>query len=97
MRCILNGVDLAARVRALRLPSVHSFEFVKDFHMVCEDFSVENGCLTPTMKLKRQACAQLYAKPIAEMYAFHAALPKGAPPAVTPAASSGAAPIPSKL
>jgi long-subunit acyl-CoA synthetase (AMP-forming) len=51
---------------------IHSFELVKDIHLVAEDFSVENGCLTPTLKLKRAHCAKMFAEPIRAMYAYHA-------------------------
>jgi long-chain acyl-CoA synthetase len=42
---------------------------VKSVHFDHELFSVENGMLTPTMKLKRNEGKAKYAKQITEMYA----------------------------
>lgn len=45
-----------------------SFETVKNFHILDEDFTVENGFLTPTMKVKRKLVAERHAKELEELY-----------------------------
>ncbi len=44
------------------------YEKPKDFAITTEDFTVENGLLTPTMKLKRRAVMEKYGKEIAALY-----------------------------
>ena len=44
-------------------------EKIRDFRLVLEPFSVENGMMTPTMKLKRRVIEKQYAEMIDEMYA----------------------------
>jgi long-chain acyl-CoA synthetase len=44
-------------------------EKVRDFRLISEPFSVDNGMLTPTMKPRRKAIEQHYADLIDEMYA----------------------------
>lgn len=41
---------------------------VQNFTILGEDFSVENGILTPTLKLKRKEAAKRYAGEIEQMY-----------------------------
>ena len=48
--------------------SLASFEQIKRFHILNQEFIVGNQ-LTPTLKVKRKACAHLYAKEIAALYA----------------------------
>lgn len=48
--------------------SLASFEQIKRFHILDQEFIVGNQ-LTPTLKVKRKACAQIYAKEIAALYA----------------------------
>ena len=43
-------------------------EKVRDLRVVDEAFTVENGRLTPTMKLKRRAIESAYAGLVEEMY-----------------------------
>jgi long-chain acyl-CoA synthetase len=45
-----------------------SFEQIKAFRIIKEDFSIENGFLTPTMKVKRKLVAEHYKALIDEMY-----------------------------
>lgn len=45
-----------------------SYESVKKFAILDEDFSIENGLLTPTMKMKRKVIAQRHAQAIANLY-----------------------------
>ncbi len=44
-------------------------EQVKQFRILPEDFSVENGTITPTMKIKRKPINERYSDLIEEMYA----------------------------
>jgi long-chain acyl-CoA synthetase len=77
-----KGIDLGTdllrdeRVRALvaneleeRAHDFKGFERPRDFELVAEDFTVDNGLLTPTFKLKRREAAARYAALIEAMYA----------------------------
>jgi long-chain acyl-CoA synthetase len=44
-------------------------EKIRNFHLIADPFSVEQGTLTPTMKLKRSVIEDRYADEIDEMYA----------------------------
>lgn len=57
-------MDAVAREAQLR-----GFEFAKAVTLVVEPFSVENGLLTPTMKVKRPQAKTFFAQAIADMYA----------------------------
>ncbi|MCH8569746.1 MAG: long-chain fatty acid--CoA ligase [Balneolales bacterium] len=46
-----------------------SHEKVRQFRLLLEPFTVENGILTPTMKVKRKVLEQRYADLIAQIYA----------------------------
>lgn len=48
---------------------LHGFEIPRSIHLVDELFTVENGLLTPTFKLKRQQARDKYEKEIERMYA----------------------------
>ena len=48
---------------------LYGFEIPRSIHLVHELFSVENGLLTPTFKLKRQQARDKYEKEIERMYA----------------------------
>jgi long-chain acyl-CoA synthetase len=52
--------------------SLASFETLKRFCVVAEDWAMDSGELTPSMKLKRHAIEQRYAPEIAAMYADEA-------------------------
>jgi long-chain acyl-CoA synthetase len=45
------------------------FETLKRFHLVAEEWTLEGGELTPSMKLKRRVVLERYAQAIAAMYA----------------------------
>ncbi|TPP60537.1 Long-chain-fatty-acid--CoA ligase [Fasciola gigantica] len=75
-----TNTDLCAdkRVRNLILSELHTvgkqkglkgFEQVKVIHVAVEPFTVDNGLLTPTMKLSRPAVRRRYAKLVDDMYA----------------------------
>jgi long-chain acyl-CoA synthetase len=53
--------------------SLPSYETIKRFTVLDRDFSQEHGELTPTLKVKRKACTQKYAREIDAMYDGEAA------------------------
>ena len=44
------------------------FEKIKNIYLDCEHWTIENGMLTPTMKLKRQVSKNKYMEVIQGMY-----------------------------
>lgn len=48
--------------------SLASYEMIKRFTILPEPFSMDNGELTPTLKIKRKVVYEHYAQEIAEMY-----------------------------
>ncbi|PKA62940.1 Long chain acyl-CoA synthetase 7, peroxisomal [Apostasia shenzhenica] len=48
---------------------LRGFEFAKAVTLVAEPFTIENGLLTPTFKIKRPQAKAYFAKEIADMYA----------------------------
>ncbi|XP_042426486.1 long chain acyl-CoA synthetase 6, peroxisomal-like [Zingiber officinale] len=61
---VLADMDDVGKQAQLR-----GFEFVKAVTLVVEPFSLENGLLTPTFKIKRPQAKAYFAKAIADMYA----------------------------
>ena len=53
------------------------YETMKRFKVVPEEWSVEEGTLTPSMKLKRRVVEKKYEKEIREFYADEATAGKG--------------------
>lgn len=71
-----DGALKDGRVRALikgeidRLGgSFKGFEAVREFALIAEDFTTENGMLTPSLKLKRRKVFETYGALIQQMYA----------------------------
>ncbi|XP_021772943.1 long chain acyl-CoA synthetase 7, peroxisomal-like [Chenopodium quinoa] len=62
---VLADMDALGREAGLR-----GFEFVKAVTLVPEPFTVENGLLTPTLKVKRPQAKVYFEKEIGEMYAL---------------------------
>lgn len=60
---VLGDMDAAAREAQLR-----GFEFAKAVTLVVEPFTLENGLLTPTFKIKRREAKDYFGKEIDEMY-----------------------------
>jgi long-chain acyl-CoA synthetase len=56
-----------------------SYEKPRDFALVREDFTVDNGLLTPTLKLKRREVVARHGRILEELYTRLAA--DAAPPA----------------
>lgn len=61
---VLAEMDVLGREAGLR-----GFEFVKAVTLVLEPFTVENGLLTPTFKIKRPQAKAYFERAISEMYA----------------------------
>lgn len=61
---VLAEMDAVGREAQLR-----GFEFAKAVTLVLEPFTMENGLLTPTFKIKRPQAKAYFAKAIADMYA----------------------------
>ncbi|XP_016647754.1 PREDICTED: long chain acyl-CoA synthetase 6, peroxisomal [Prunus mume] len=60
---VLADMDAVGREAQLR-----GFEFVKAVTLVLEPFTIENGLLTPTFKIKRPQAKEYFAKEISTMY-----------------------------
>ncbi|KAL5713918.1 long-chain-fatty-acid--CoA ligase [Ranunculus cassubicifolius] len=60
---VMSDMDAIGRKAQLR-----GFEFVKAITLVLEPFTLENGLLTPTFKIKRPQAKAYFAKAISEMY-----------------------------
>ncbi|CAL5036206.1 unnamed protein product [Urochloa decumbens] len=61
---VLADMDSVGKEAQLR-----GFEFAKAIRLVAEPFTVENGLLTPTFKVKRPQAKTYFAKEISDMYA----------------------------
>ncbi|TVU50843.1 hypothetical protein EJB05_02234 [Eragrostis curvula] len=61
---VLADMDSIGKEAQLR-----GFEFVKAVTLVAEPFTLENGLLTPTFKVKRPQAKAYFAKEISDMYA----------------------------
>ncbi|MGE3802750.1 MAG: long-chain fatty acid--CoA ligase [Candidatus Kapaibacterium sp.] len=59
---------IEADIRRLQRP-LSAFERVRRFEVLPEEFTVENGMLTPTLKVKRKEVMKVYAELIEGMYA----------------------------
>jgi long-chain acyl-CoA synthetase len=55
---------LISRINA----TLANFETIKRFRLVADEWSIDSGELTPSMKLRRRIVAQKYANEIAEFY-----------------------------
>lgn len=60
---VLADMDALGREAQLR-----GFEFVKAVTLTLEPFTMENGLLTPTFKIKRPQAKECFAKAISDMY-----------------------------
>lgn len=66
----LETVDIAIEADIKRLQNdLASFERVRRFELLTEPFTVENGLLTPTLKVRRSQALATYADIIETMYA----------------------------
>ncbi len=60
-------IDLIRSVVEEKNRQLASFETIKDFRLLAE-FSIENGLLTPTLKVKRNVALERFADLVEEMY-----------------------------
>ena len=67
-RVIGHYAEIVAQANA----KLASFESIKRFLVVAEEWTLEGGELTPSMKLKRRVITTNYAEPIASLYADEA-------------------------
>jgi long-chain acyl-CoA synthetase len=67
-RVIAQYQAIVDRVNA----SLANFETIKRFHLVPDEWTLDSGELTPSLKLKRRVIAQKYAPEIAALYADEA-------------------------
>ncbi|MDR3467562.1 MAG: AMP-dependent synthetase/ligase [Xanthobacteraceae bacterium] len=63
-----SKADLLARMTA-QLTGLPRFAQVRAVHLTLDPWTLKAGLLTPTLKIKRERVALLYAKEIAELYA----------------------------
>ncbi|KAG8955261.1 hypothetical protein FRC03_011235 [Tulasnella sp. 419] len=59
---------LAMMTNTAKHNGLKGFELVKNIHMTTEPFSVENGLLTPTFKIRRRDAQAMYKAAIDELY-----------------------------
>ena len=67
---LLASAEINALIRGIveeKNKELASFETIKDFRLL-EEFSIENGMLTPTLKVKRNVAMDRFADVIDEMY-----------------------------
>jgi long-chain acyl-CoA synthetase len=70
-RALVDGVTLTMAIEADLKDlqrDLSAFERVRRFKLLAEPFTVENGLMTPTLKVKRKAVSDLYAAEIEKMY-----------------------------
>lgn len=68
---MLNHPDVVAAYRAVLdefNPAFSNTEQIKKFMLLNEEWTIDGGELTPTMKVKRKVVLQKYAKEVEEMY-----------------------------
>eukprot|EP00898_Chlorokybus_atmophyticus_P002686 jgi/Chlat1/3418/Chrsp23S03748 len=65
----VEAAIIASLKQAAAQAQLRGFEQVKAIRVVPEPFSVENGLLTPSFKIKRPQAAAVFADAIAELYA----------------------------
>ncbi len=61
---LLNEINMKIKTR----PAFRAFERISDIYFVKEPFSIDNGLMTQTMKIKKNAVFEHYKNEIAKMY-----------------------------
>jgi long-chain acyl-CoA synthetase len=65
-----DAVDIALRRTGELLFDLPAHAQIRGLHLVLEPWTVENGLLTPTLKVKRQAVEDKYRKEVDQLYAY---------------------------
>lgn len=65
---IIKAAVLADMDKVAQEAKLRGFEFVRNIHLVAEAFTLENGLLTPTFKIKRPQAKAFFEKEIVLMY-----------------------------
>ncbi|MEU9376933.1 long-chain fatty acid--CoA ligase [Streptomyces sp. NPDC048255] len=68
---LVNDADLTAEVRRAVVAAntlVSQAEAIRNFRVLAEQFTEEQGLLTPSLKLKRRAIEKAYAREVAALY-----------------------------
>jgi long-chain acyl-CoA synthetase len=55
-------------IERINQTALGSVETVKDFHLLADNWTQENGLLTPTLKMRRESILAQFKEPIEEMY-----------------------------
>ncbi|KAH9934808.1 acetyl-CoA synthetase-like protein [Fomitopsis serialis] len=66
----VNAAILSELTKTAQENKLKGFEQVKRIHLTMEPFTVENGCLTPTFKIKRKETYEAYKKELDALYAL---------------------------
>jgi long-chain acyl-CoA synthetase len=61
--------DLFAKEIVKHGEAFKGFEEVKDFALIAQDFTTDNGMLTPSLKLKRRKVLEVWGKTLEDLYA----------------------------
>jgi long-chain acyl-CoA synthetase len=61
-------VERVARTIEEKNTTLQSYAKIKKFSILAEDFTLEGGELTPTLKVKRKVVAEKYKKALEELY-----------------------------
>eukprot|EP00831_Metopus_contortus_P005208 TRINITY_DN11959_c0_g1_i1.p2 TRINITY_DN11959_c0_g1~~TRINITY_DN11959_c0_g1_i1.p2 ORF type:complete len:137 (-),score=26.81 TRINITY_DN11959_c0_g1_i1:150-560(-) len=69
-RCPMVQSYMDKCIAKLNKRSISRAQQIKKYTLLKQDFSINTGEMTPTMKLKRKIIAQKYAKEIEAMYSF---------------------------
>jgi long-chain acyl-CoA synthetase len=64
-------IDAVLHKLATLLDMFPGYAQIRAVYVTCEPWSIENGLLTPTMKLKRSELEKRFAQEISELYRGH--------------------------
>ncbi|TFY63955.1 hypothetical protein EVJ58_g2936 [Rhodofomes roseus] len=66
----VNAAILSELTKTAQENKLKGFEMVKRIHLTMEPFTVENGCLTPTFKIKRKETYEKFKNELDALYAL---------------------------